>query len=167
MLYKTIPVEATLRKQQTEQQGFSFKTKQQYEFSLLEESLFGQVTKVSVTTLFNRVSSVTIRSLRNSELNIRPPRLKTKHGQNCCAYRAAMVWNSLPNDQGRLRWGAGGAAAPSALIHGWQEGQELPFILVSFHRSYLFEGAFSGISDSLLQENFREAPLTTIQSLGD
>ena len=31
---------------------------------------------IYLTTLFNRVSSVTSRSLRNSELNIRPPRLK-------------------------------------------------------------------------------------------
>ena len=53
---------------------------------------------IYLTTLFNRVSSVTSRSLRNSELNIRPPRLKTKHGQNCFAYRGAMVWNSLPSD---------------------------------------------------------------------
>ena len=123
MLYKTNPVEATLRKQQKQQQGFSFKTKQQYEFSLLEESLFGQVTKVSVTTLFNRVSSVTIRSLRSSKLNIRPPRLKTKHGQNNFAYRAAMVWNSLPNDQGRLRWGAGGQLLPMPSSMGGRRGK--------------------------------------------
>ena len=45
------------------------------------------------------------------------------------------------------------AAAPSALIHGGQEGQELSFILNSFHLSYLLE-AFSGIVDRLVQENF-------------
>ena len=33
-----------------------------------------------LTNLFNRVSSVTNLSLRNSELNIRLPRLNTKHG---------------------------------------------------------------------------------------
>ena len=38
---------------------------------------------IYLTTHFNRVSSVTIRSLRNSELNIRPPRLKTKQGESC------------------------------------------------------------------------------------
>ena len=53
---------------------------------------------IYLTTLFNRVSSVTNRLLRNCELNIRPPRLKTKHGQNCFAYRGASVWNSLPSD---------------------------------------------------------------------
>ena len=37
-------------------------------------------TPIYLTTLFNRVSSVTNRVLRNCELNIRPPRLKTKHG---------------------------------------------------------------------------------------
>ena len=52
---------------------------------------------IYLTTLFNRVSSVTIRSLRNSELNIRP-HLKTRHGQNCFTYRGAMAWNSLPSD---------------------------------------------------------------------
>ena len=53
---------------------------------------------IYLTILFNIVSSITNRSLRNSELNIRPPRLKTKHGRNCFAYRGPMVWNSLPND---------------------------------------------------------------------
>ena len=37
---------------------------------------------------------------------------------------------------------AGGAAAPSALIHGGQKGKELPFILNSFHLSYLLKGHF-------------------------
>ena len=36
----------------------------------------------------------------------------------------------------------GGRAVPSALIHGGQEGQELPFILNSFHLSYLLKGHF-------------------------
>ena len=34
------------------------------------------------------------------------------------------------------------AAAPSALIHGGQEGQELPFILNSFHLFYLLKRHF-------------------------
>ena len=55
-------------------------------------------TPIYPTTLFNRLSSVTNRFIRNSELNIRPPRLKTKYGQNCFAYRGPIVWNSLPND---------------------------------------------------------------------
>ena len=44
-------------------------------------------------------------------------------------------------------------AAPSALIHGGQEGQELLFILNSFHLSYRLKGHFFGIPDSLVQEN--------------
>ena len=36
---------------------------------------------VILITFFNRVSSVTNRSRCNSELIVRPPRLKTKHGQ--------------------------------------------------------------------------------------
>ena len=70
-------------------------------YTWLDESGYKAVNNqapIYLTTLFNRVSSVTSRSLRNSELNIRPPRLKTKHGQNCFAYRGAMVWNSLPSD---------------------------------------------------------------------
>ena len=37
---------------------------------------------------------------------------------------------------------AGGTGCLSALIHGGQEGQELPFILNSFHLSYLLKGHF-------------------------
>ena len=65
--------------------------------SMVYKAVNNQVP-IYLTTLFNRVSSVTIRSLRNSELNIRPSRLKTKQGQNCFTYRGAMVWNSLPRD---------------------------------------------------------------------
>ena len=43
---------------------------------------------------------------------------------------------------------------PSALIHGGQEGQEFPFILKSFHLSYLLKGHFQDVVDSLVQENF-------------
>ena len=39
--------------------------------------------------------------------------------------------------QWRLCWWAGMAAAPSVLFHGGQDGQELPFLLQSFHLSYL------------------------------
>ena len=53
---------------------------------------------IYITSLFHRLSSVMNRSLRNSELNLAPPRLKTKHGQNCFAYRGTVVWNSLSND---------------------------------------------------------------------
>ena len=47
---------------------------------------------------FTRVSAVTSRPLRSSNLNLRPPRLKSRHGQNCFAYRGSSVWNSLPSD---------------------------------------------------------------------
>ena len=50
------------------------------------------------TILFNRVSSATNRFICNLEVNIRPLRLKTKHGQNCFAYKGAMIWNSLSYD---------------------------------------------------------------------
>ena len=49
--------------------------------------------------LFTRISAVTNRMLRNSNLNLMPPRMKTKFGQNSFAYRGATIWNSLPNDR--------------------------------------------------------------------
>ena len=53
---------------------------------------------VYLSSLFNRISAVTNRMLRNSNLNLRPPRMKTKFGQNSFAYRGATIWNSLPDD---------------------------------------------------------------------
>ena len=49
------------------------------------------------------------------------------------------------SQQGCLRWGAGGAATPSALIHEGQEGRELFFILNSFHLSYLLKRHFPAL----------------------
>ena len=40
-----------------------------------------------LSSLFNSISAVTNRMLRNSNLNLRPPRMKTKFGQNNFAYR--------------------------------------------------------------------------------
>ena len=73
--------------------------------------------------------------------------------------------------QERLRWGAGGAAAPSALIHGGTGGARIA-LHTEFFRSLLSsKGAFSGTPDSLVQENFSgDKPLDpqiTIESLGD
>ena len=53
-----------------------------------------------LSSLFNSISAVTNRMLCNSNLNLRPPRMKTKFGQNSFAYRGggAKIWNSLPND---------------------------------------------------------------------
>ena len=51
-----------------------------------------------LSSLFNRISVVTNRMLRNSNLKLRPPSMKTKFGQNSFAYRGATIWNSLPND---------------------------------------------------------------------
>ena len=53
---------------------------------------------VYLSSLFNSTSAVTNRMLRNSNLNLRPPRMKTTFGQNGFAYRGATIWNSLPND---------------------------------------------------------------------
>ena len=51
-----------------------------------------------LSSLFNSISTVTNRMLRNSNLNLRSPRMKTKFGQNSFAYRGATIWNSLSND---------------------------------------------------------------------
>ena len=48
-----------------------------------------------LTEQFNRVSPITSRSLRGSNLSLRLPRLKSRNGQNCFAYRGSSVWNSL------------------------------------------------------------------------
>ena len=46
----------------------------------------------------NSISAVTNRMLRNSNLNLRPPRMKKKFGQNSFAYKGAKILNPLPND---------------------------------------------------------------------
>ena len=51
-----------------------------------------------LTEQFTRVSHITSRSLRGSNLSLRPPRLKSRIGQNCFAYRGSSVWNSLPRE---------------------------------------------------------------------
>ena len=48
-----------------------------------------------LSSLFNSTSALTNRMLRNSNLNLRPPRMKTKFGQNSFAYRGG----------GKLRFG--------------------------------------------------------------
>ena len=51
-----------------------------------------------LTEQFTRVSDITSITLRNSNLSLRPPRLKSRHGQNCFAYRESSIWNSLPSE---------------------------------------------------------------------
>ena len=51
-----------------------------------------------LSSLFKCISAVTDRMLRNSNLNLRPPRMRIKFGQNSFAYRGAKILNSLPND---------------------------------------------------------------------
>ena len=40
---------------------------------------------------FTRVSDIASRTLRSSNLSLRPPRLKYRNGQNCFAYRGSSV----------------------------------------------------------------------------
>ena len=47
---------------------------------------------------FTRVSDITNRTLRSSNLSLRPPRLKSRNGQNCFAYRGSSIWNSLSSE---------------------------------------------------------------------
>ena len=51
-----------------------------------------------LTEQLTRVSDITIRTLRSSNLSLRPPRLKSSHGQNWFAYRGSSIWNSLPSE---------------------------------------------------------------------
>ena len=43
---------------------------------------------------FTRVSTITSRTFRGSKLRLWPPRLKSRYGQSCFAYRGSSVWNS-------------------------------------------------------------------------
>jgi len=57
----------------------------------------------------------------------------------------SLIQASPYHAKGHLCCGAGGAAAasgPSALIHEGQEVQELSFMLISFHISYLLKGHY-------------------------
>ena len=47
---------------------------------------------------FTRVSDITSRTLRSSNLALRLPRLKSRNGQNCFAYRRSSIRNSLPSE---------------------------------------------------------------------
>ena len=66
-------------------------------YDMVYKAINGQAP-VYLSSLFNSTSAVTNRMLRNSNLNLRPPRMKTTFGQNSFAYRGATIWNSLPND---------------------------------------------------------------------
>ena len=58
----------------------------------------GHTTVFAAYHVFTRVSTITVRTLRGSNFSLRPPRLKSRHGQNCFAYRESSVWNSLPSE---------------------------------------------------------------------
>ena len=45
--------------------------------------------------IFVRVNNSTVRSLRNADVNLRLPLLKSAVGQKCFSYRGAKLWNSL------------------------------------------------------------------------
>ena len=49
-----------------------------------------------LSSLLNSISAVAKRMLHNSNLNLRPPRMKTKFGKT--VYRGATIQNSLPSD---------------------------------------------------------------------
>ena len=66
--------------------------------SMVYKAINGQAPTY-LSSLFNSISARTKRMLRNSNLNLRPPRMKTKFGQNSIAYRGAKIWNSPPNDR--------------------------------------------------------------------
>ena len=65
--------------------------------SMVYKAINGQAPTY-LFSLFNNISAVTNRMLRHSNFNLRPPRMKTKFGQNSFAYRGAKIWNSPRND---------------------------------------------------------------------
>ena len=48
-----------------------------------------------LTALFERLSDTGVRELRNTNTDLKLPRLKTSSGQRCFAYRWAQFWNNL------------------------------------------------------------------------
>ena len=51
-----------------------------------------------LSVLFNRVSDMTGRTIRNANINLRPPRVNTTLANNCFAHRGALLWNNLPTE---------------------------------------------------------------------
>ena len=48
--------------------------------------------------MFTRVNDSTARSLRNADVNLRLPLLKSAGGQRLFSYRGAKLWNSLDTE---------------------------------------------------------------------
>ena len=48
--------------------------------------------------MFTRVNNSIARSLRNAEVDLRLPLLRSAGGQKCFSYRGAKLWNSLGTD---------------------------------------------------------------------
>ena len=51
-----------------------------------------------LTEQFARVSTIISRSLHGSNLSVRPPRLKSRHGENCFAYRGSSLRSSIASE---------------------------------------------------------------------
>ena len=89
------PVELLLKELQLH--SISQMMKQKESASMVYKALNAEAP-VYLTEQFDRISDITKRSLHSSNLNLRPPRLKTTHGQSCFAYRGTVNWNSLPRE---------------------------------------------------------------------
>ena len=61
------------------------------------KSLNGDVPSY-LSDMFTRVSETTSRVLRNSDINLRTPMLRTSAGQGCFSFRRASLWNGLLNE---------------------------------------------------------------------
>ena len=48
-----------------------------------------------LTALFDRLSDISVRELRNTNTDLKLPSIKTCNGQRCFAYRGAQLWNDL------------------------------------------------------------------------
>ena len=48
--------------------------------------------------MLTRVSETTSRVLRNSDINLRNPMLRTSAGQGCFSFRGASLWYGLQNE---------------------------------------------------------------------
>ena len=51
-----------------------------------------------LSVLFNRVSAMTGKTIRNANINLRPPRLNNTLAHNFFAHRGALLWNNLQTE---------------------------------------------------------------------
>ena len=84
-------------------------------------------------------------------------------GIHICSLSSIFLGDMNMMFRGDYARGRLGSCPLSPLPWRGQERQRLPFILNSFHLSYLLRGSFSGFVDNLVQDNFSGASSSRIE----